>query len=430
MMTDDLSPTDAAEYFLSSLKRPLRLLVAISGGSDSTGLLLALARAVRSRRDHDVSLCAATIDHALRAGSGDEALDVAALCARYSIPHTIRRWTDDKPATGIAAAARQARYRLLADAAVAFGADAIVTAHTRDDQDETIAMRSARNPDEEALGLAGMAPATLYGGRIWILRPFLSCRREDIRTFIRSEQEGWIDDPSNLDPRYERVRTRLSLASAASKPDLVTDASARRRELSSAAADVLSTHGAIHANGVAQLGNEALLCGKDILRYTIAGLLAVMGGVSHRPGKAVMDKVMTFSTAGYGRMTASRCLLQRRREGLFIMRENRAILPLVLRPGETGVWDGRYLARNCGTTCATIEADMQPVPQDRFPGLPSSILGHMAHITPGKMPADIQIMPVARHFDEFLPEYDLAFANAIARLMGRPAYPSPPRASC
>ncbi len=374
MMTDDLSPTDAAEYFLSSLKRPLRLLVAISGGSDSTGLLLALARAVRSRRDHDVSLCAATIDHALRAGSADEALDVAALCARYSIPHTIRRWTDDKPVTGIAAAARQARYRLLADAAVEFGADAIVTAHTRDDQDETIAMRSARNPDEEALGLAGMAPATLYGSRIWILRPFLSCRREDIRAFIRTEQEGWIDDPSNLDPRYERVRTRLSLASTASKPDLVTDASARRRELSSAAADVLSTHGAIHANAVAQLGNEALLCGKDILRYTIAGLLAVMGGVSHRPGKAVMDKVMTFSTAGYGRMTASRCLLQRRREGLFIMRENRAILPLVLRPGETGVWDGRYLATNGGTTCATIEADTQPVPQDRFPGLPSSIL--------------------------------------------------------
>ncbi|SMC41553.1 tRNA lysidine(34) synthetase TilS [Rhizobium sp. RU36D] len=430
-MTDtDISPTAAVDHFLSSLKRPVRLLVAISGGSDSTGLLLALAKAIRTRADSDISLCAATVDHALRAASAGEALEVAALCARHSIPHVIRRWEDDKPLSGVAAAARLARYRLLADAAAELHADAIVTAHTRDDQEETIAMRSARNGDEDALGLAGMAPATLYGGKTWILRPFLACRREAIRSFIRQEGEGWIDDPSNIDPHYERVRTRFSLASIPPKPDLTAKAAERRCNLSSAAAELLASHGTIHANAVAQLDHEALLGRNEVLRYMLGGLLAVIGGVSHRPGTAVMDKVMAFTAKGFGRMTASRCLLQRRREGLFIMREHRAILPLVLRPGEAGIWDGRFFARNGGSVSATIETGIEAETQIAAYPLPSSISRHMAHILPRNAPEDVQITAVAPHFDQFLPEYDLAFANAVAKLMARPPYPPPPRASC
>ena len=144
MSPDAASPQLAILQFLTSLQSPARILVAISGGSDSTGLLLLLDKAVKAAPHLKISLCAATVDHALRAGSADEAREVAALCASLGIPHTVMIWRGDKPKTGIMAAAREARYGLLATAATHFKADFIVTGHTFDDQRETLQMLGMR----------------------------------------------------------------------------------------------------------------------------------------------------------------------------------------------------------------------------------------------------------------------------------------------
>ena len=170
-----LSPQRAAERFLASIAKPARLLVAISGGSDSAGLLLSLVQANAS--DSDVSIDAVTIDHALRPESADEAVSVAAFCRRLGVRHFIRRWHEEKPRTGISAASREARYRLLMDIADEIDATAILTGHTLDDQAETVAMRAARDEGEGNLGLAGMADTVLLDRRRWLLRPFLHCRR-------------------------------------------------------------------------------------------------------------------------------------------------------------------------------------------------------------------------------------------------------------
>ena len=164
---------DTAKQFLSTFKAPGRLLVAISGGSDSNGLLLALADAIAGGGFSGFSLCACTVDHGLRAQAADEARKVAALCAARGIPHVTRVWRGEKPKTGIQAAARQARYRLLADAAEEIGATCILAGHTADDQAETIAMRQSRS-QPDAAGLAGMAGGVLVDRRVWVLRPFLS----------------------------------------------------------------------------------------------------------------------------------------------------------------------------------------------------------------------------------------------------------------
>src|SRR5262249_54422743 len=102
-----------------------------------------LAHRWQRRRVHGPDLVVATVDHGLRTGSRAEAKAVGAVARRLGLAHEILAWRGTKPKAGIEAAARSARYRLLADLAQRLGAEAIATAHTLDDQAETVLMRLA-----------------------------------------------------------------------------------------------------------------------------------------------------------------------------------------------------------------------------------------------------------------------------------------------
>ncbi|MBW6421514.1 tRNA lysidine(34) synthetase TilS [Rhizobium sp. XQZ8] len=358
--------------------------MAISGGSDSAGLLLALVQANAS--DSDVFIDAVTIDHALRPESADEAVSVAAFCRRLGVRHFIRRWDGEKPRTGISAASREARYRLLMDVADEIDATAILTGHTLDDQAETVAMRAARNEGEGNLGLAGMADAVLLDRRRWLLRPFLHCRRADIRELLAEVGEGWIDDPSNQNIRYERVRVRERLSQEAVFDDhAIIRAGLRRTELSDAASLWVRSHLAISHGVLAHVSGEGLTEDPVVLRHALAVLSAVLGGRSYLPAGESMDRVMAFIDGGQpGRMTVGRVIFDLRRDGLYVVRENRGMIPLHIAADSSAVWDGRYRIVNDGE-CEIAVGPLAPGREEAiglFPDVPPAIAMRAATAMP------------------------------------------------
>jgi len=184
------------------------LVLAVSGGPDSTALLLLAARWRRARK-RGPKLIAVTVDHGLRRASAGEARAVARLARRLGVAHRTLRWHGRKPASGLQEAARAERYRLLAAAAVRARAPCILTGHTLDDQAETVLIRLARGSGLAGLGaMARVAP--LPGGEAGtvIVRPLLDLPKTRLIATLARAGIQFADDPSNRDPRFTRARWR------------------------------------------------------------------------------------------------------------------------------------------------------------------------------------------------------------------------------
>ncbi|MCR2794312.1 tRNA lysidine(34) synthetase TilS [Microbacterium sp. zg.Y625] len=181
------------------------VIVALSGGADS--LALAAATAFEAPK-LGVRVASITVDHGLQPGSAAAADSAAAAAAALGIESAVVRVTVDPAAPGgPEAAARDARYRALTEAAAARGADAVLLGHTLDDQAETVLLGLARGSG--ATSLAGMAPVRRDDttGLRW-LRPFLTVRRQTTRAACAAAGLDPWDDPHNTDRRFARVRVR------------------------------------------------------------------------------------------------------------------------------------------------------------------------------------------------------------------------------
>jgi tRNA(Ile)-lysidine synthase len=211
---EDAAPVSAAEAkaLFRSLLPAAALVLAVSGGPDSTALLFLAAR-WRSSLKKGPKLYAVTIDHGLRPESAAEANAVARLARRLGVPHRVLRWEGRKPKTGLQQAARQARYRLLGRCAATVKARHILTAHTLDDQAETVLIRMTRGSGLS--GLCGMThaapvPAREHAG-IVLVRPLLDVPKARLVATLRRAGIEFVDDPSNLDPRFTRARVRQAM---------------------------------------------------------------------------------------------------------------------------------------------------------------------------------------------------------------------------
>jgi tRNA(Ile)-lysidine synthase len=206
-MPDDdnsaISAQDAKRLFADWRGVPA-IILAVSGGPDSIALMWLAARWRRTLR-RGPRLIAVTVDHGLRPEAAREARDVKRLARTLDLPHRTMRWTGAKPKTGLPAAARSARYGLLAQAARANGATHILTAHTRDDQAETLLMRLVRGS-----GIAGLAAMARQSERDGVLlaRPFLQVAKSQLIATLDKAKIGFAEDPTNHDTNFTRPRIR------------------------------------------------------------------------------------------------------------------------------------------------------------------------------------------------------------------------------
>jgi tRNA(Ile)-lysidine synthase len=418
-----------------------RIAAAVSGGSDSTGLLVLLSEYL-SRLPAAPELTAVTVDHALRAGSAQEAKKVSALCAALAIPHVIKVWQGAKPAAGIQAAAREARYDLLAQAAREAGASLVLTGHTEDDQQETVFMRAQRG---EGPGLAGIAPATLafndhdHGPPLWFARPFLKVRRLDVRGALMKRGVKWIDDPSNANADFERIAVRRKLARADGQT--LDDLRARqaqwarsRTALSTRIAGIIDAFVSEMSPGLLLI-SAALAHDRDheaaaeALRicFALAG-----GSVKMIEFERAQGLLSLLARGEPFRMTASRALLDRRKQGLFVLREKRDVPE---SDAASGNFDGRFvipeLFRAPPCQARFVLPDRDGVAEAvNTSGAPDSLWRQARALTPavtGSGPdAPCSARRLLNPWPLRAPLFDLPAVTALARLTGLGVFPAPP----
>ena len=205
-----LNAAEVRSLFAGLADHPV-LVLAVSGGPDSTSLLVLAAR-WRKAIKRGPKLVAVTIDHGLRAEARREALAVKRLARSLGVAHRTLRWRGRKPSAGLQQAARLERYRLLANAARAAKAQHVLTAHTLDDQAETVLIRLTRGSGISGLAaMARIAPLPGSEGGISLVRVLLEVPKTRLLATLRKAGVAFADDPSNRDPRFTRVRLRAAM---------------------------------------------------------------------------------------------------------------------------------------------------------------------------------------------------------------------------
>jgi tRNA(Ile)-lysidine synthase len=303
--------------------RPVAL--ALSGGGDSLALLVMTADWARRRGR---SILALTVDHGLNPDSRDWTRRAGEQAGALGADWRGLAWTGPKPATGLPAAARQARHALIADAAREAGARVILLAHTREDAAEADWMRAQGTPIGR-LRHAAPSPAWPEGRGLVLLRPLLEERRAHLRDLLQARALDWLEDPANFDARFARPRARAALEGDAAPPVKACALAWTPPDQPQAAAGVLT------------LPRTAPLAAFAAAVACVAGAqTAPRGRVLERLRQRLAEPVDAVATLSGARLELVGAQVR-------IMRQMRGRDPLALAPaplcsGAPHVWDGRF----------------------------------------------------------------------------------------
>jgi tRNA(Ile)-lysidine synthase len=383
MASQDLpfGPADLDRLF-GALPEPVArgVALAVSGGSDSTALMVLMAEWLVQTGQDPGAVFVVTVDHGLRPPSASEARAVAHAALRLGFRHAILPWRGGKPKAGLQAAARTARYALLAGFLRQAGLGLLVTGHTADDQAETLLMRLARGSGVD--GLAAMAPlaplaplASLAplaprlpcpappaagGKELLLARPLLAVSKARLKAALEARGVAWLEDESNTAPIFERSRLRAAQGTLIGL-GLTQDSlglSARRLQWARAALDWavcqfcrqaacyrVDPCGLIRVDAAAWGALPSELKVRVLLRA-----ISAVGGDGRAPARAKLEALSQTLAEALARPTGAGCWTLARTavrlaRGLIVLEREPGRRPwpeLALEPGARALWDGRF----------------------------------------------------------------------------------------
>ncbi len=322
------------------------LAAAVSGGADSVACCLLADCWARERGGRVTAL---TFDHGLRKESAGEAVWVNRLLSSFGIEHvTLTPGQALKSGSALQARAREARYTALTAWCRDHHVPHLLTAHHAGDQAETILMRQARAGGTNGFGHAGMS-ALLEQSGARLIRPLLSVFPDRIRRWLEDQGFGWIEDPSNQNPRFERVRARRRLAA---RPDLMAEmaknageAGEKRRRLERETARLAARCLTVHTLGFAWLMADSLA--RNPISGALLGRLAqTVGGRAYTPRfenvQNLLERVSAPSFQG-ATLSGARFHKPDARGRVLVTREARNLpAPTPLFVGMRLTWDRRF----------------------------------------------------------------------------------------
>ncbi|WP_375666288.1 tRNA lysidine(34) synthetase TilS [Bartonella sp. TT121SHDZB] len=370
-----------------------KLILAVSGGSDSLALMF-LVKEYLETLAFPPEMIVVTVDHQLRKESMREAETVAEICRAHHIKHIIVRWEGEKPKTHIASSARVARYDLLVKEAQKQGASLIMTGHTLNDQVETYQMRYQRlQKNRGALyseavamrdevyaretrkniaqknysplyerGLSCIPREALLHRKVRLIRPLLGVKRQTLRNYLRLQGQTWIDDPTNEDRNFERVRVRQSLSpqKLAYIAQKINEAALQRRQQAKNIADLILALDITVQHGRCFIAKPALFLQKHSSFPFVVGLFAVLmgGGFYLLPNQklSMLVQKLCLHSSEKQRFTYAGSVIEYNKNGIALWREGRNMKEAIVEPDKTFIWDGRYQITNHGSEAIKVGA--------------------------------------------------------------------------
>ena len=351
--------------------------LAVSGGSDSTALMVLFADWLRQAGADPKAHTVLTVDHRLRPESAAEAQMVADRAAALGFSHATLVWQEEKPPTGIQAAAREARYRLMRENLHARAIATLLTAHTLDDQAETLLMRLARGSGLD--GLAAIAPSSALAGWgpdgaycVAIVRPLLGIAKSRLRATLEGRGLPWSEDPSNELPTYERTRLRAAreaLAALGLTSDMLA-LSARRLRRARAALATLTERTCTEPDGLVRtdpcgyftIDRDRLSQAPEEIVLRLIGRCIAAAGGSPEPVplgrlEPIVDGLRQREGRQPGHWTLARALITATLDTIQIEREpGRQPLPrIMVAAGAKVLWDGRFAVAVAADCKASLE---------------------------------------------------------------------------
>ena len=330
------------EKLFAALQGERHFVVAVSGGSDS----MALLRLAEQWSRHQIKISVLTVDHGLRPEAATEAVKVSEWCALLDLEHHTLRWEGPKPKTGLQAKARVARYDLLSAWCKAHDIAYLLTGHTMDDQAETVLMRQQRTDTAESL--AGIWETAVWNG-VKVFRPLLRQGRADLRAYLTKLGQPWIEDPSNSDRGFERVRVRQTLAEEDRRvelADIAEKAGRAARALAVATEQWINGQLTSYPEGFGAIPRAGFYELDLALQRRVLQQLIVIYGTGNRAEPGELDYLAKWIMGqGISRKTLGGAMLACRQSSVLIGREWARISPdpvIVPDSGEI-LWDGRFL---------------------------------------------------------------------------------------